>query len=151
MNEKLHVVCATCLAVNRVPAERLRQSPKCGKCHQALFSGQPIALNQASFQKFLAGEDLPVVVDFWAPWCGPCKMMAPEFAQAARALEPEARLVKVDTQAEPALGTRFGIRSIPTLVLFRAGKELARHSGAIRADDIVRWVLGSIRQPETPG
>ena len=143
--EKRHVVCAACLAVNRVPAERLRQAPKCGKCHELLFDGRPAALNQASFPRFLASDDLPIVVDFWAPWCGPCKMMAPEFEQAARVLEPEARLVKVNTESEPALGSQFGIRSIPTLVLFRAGKELARHSGAIRANDIERWVRGSIQ------
>jgi len=140
MTESVHIACPHCLSVNRVPAGRLGQGPKCGHCHKSLFTGRPVGLTQSSFHKMLKGSDIPIVVDFWAPWCGPCKAMAPAFEQAAGALEPTARLTKVDTEAEPALGNEFGIRSIPTMVMFRGGREVARHSGAIGASDIVRWV-----------
>jgi len=136
----MHIACPACLAVNRVPTERLRQAPKCGRCHEQLFRGQSVALTQDKFRDVVKGSDIPIVVDFWAPWCGPCRVMAPAFEQAARELEPEVRLAKVDTQAEPGLGNEYGIRSIPTMVLFRHGREVARHSGAIGADDIVGWV-----------
>jgi len=145
MTESLHLACPACLTVNRVPAERLRQAPKCGHCHQPLFTGQPLALTRDSFNKILNGSDIPIVVDFWAPWCGPCKMMAPAYEQAARELEPEVRLAKVDTEAEPGLGNEFGIRSIPTIVLFSRGREIARHSGAIGSSDIIRWVRSAAR------
>jgi thioredoxin 2 len=140
MTESLHLACPACLTVNRVPAQRLGQSPKCGQCHQPLFTGRPVALDGSSFHKVIKGSDIPIVVDFWAPWRGPCKMMAPAYEQAARELEPQVRLAKVDTEAEPALGNEFGIRSIPTIVLFNRGREVARHSGAIGSSDIVRWV-----------
>jgi len=145
MTESLHLACPACLTVNRVPAQRLRQAPKCGHCHQPLFTGQPLALTRNSFNKILNGSDIPIVVDFWAPWCGPCKMMAPAYEQAARELEPEVRLAKVDTEAEPGLGNEFGIRSIPTIVLFSRGREIARHSGAIGSSDIIRWVRSAAR------
>lgn len=138
MNESLHVVCTHCHAVNRVPALRMADAPSCGRCQHLLFQGQPVALDSAHFDKHLKG-DLPLVVDFWAPWCGPCKTMAPQFAAAAQQLEPQMRLAKVDTEAEQALGARFGIRSIPTMVLFRSGRELARKSGALTTRDIVAW------------
>lgn len=139
MNATLHIVCPHCLAVNRVPAARLDQTPACGQCHQALFTAHPVALNEAAFARHLGRNDLPLLVDFWAPWCGPCKMMAPQFEQAARLLEPRLRLAKVDTEAEPALAARYGIRSIPTLVLFLAGREVARQAGAMGATDLVHW------------
>ena len=145
MTESLHVTCPACLTVNRIPAKRLHQSPLCGKCRQTLFGGRPVALTQNSFHKVLGGSDIPIVVDFWAPWCGPCRMMAPAFEQAARELEPEVRLARVDTEAEPGLGSEFAIRSIPTMVLFRRGREVARHSGAIGASDIIRWVQSAAR------
>jgi thioredoxin 2 len=139
MTESLHIVCPACKAVNRLPSTKAAKHPVCGKCHQPLFSGQPMALNSDDFALLLQRNDIPMLVDFWAPWCGPCKMMAPHFAQAAVSLEPRFRLAKVNTEAEPELGGQFGIRSIPTLVLFRAGREIARQSGAMGAQDIIRW------------
>jgi thioredoxin 2 len=139
-SDSLHIVCPHCSATNRIPAVRLGEAPKCGQCHQLLFTGQPIELTTASFRRTIERSDLPVVVDFWAPWCGPCRMMAPEYAAAARELEPGARLAKLDTEAEPALAGEFDIRSIPTLVCFRGGREIARRSGAIPKAEIVRWV-----------
>lgn len=139
MRDSLHIVCPHCEAVNRVPSDRLGAAPICGKCHRPLFAGHPLEAGEAAFAKHLARNDIPVLVDFWAPWCGPCRMMAPHFVQAAAQLEPRVRLLKVDTDAEPALGTRYSIRSIPTLALFRGGREVARQSGATSSAEIVRW------------
>jgi thioredoxin 2 len=140
VEDTLHLVCPHCATVNRLPAARLSESPSCGKCKKALFTGQPAELDAAAFAAQVERSDIPVVVDFWAPWCGPCRMMAPAFAQAARQLEPRYRLVKVNTEEQPALASRFGIRSIPTLVMFHQGRELGRQAGAMDAGSLIRWI-----------
>jgi thioredoxin 2 len=145
MSESLHLVCPNCHSVNRVPKERLDQHPKCGKCHESIFNGHPLELTAATFNKYIQQNDIPVLVDFWAPWCRPCKAMAPAFVQAASILEPQVRLAKVNTDIEQALGNQYAIRSIPTLALFKGGKEIARQAGAMTAQDIVRWVQANIK------
>lgn len=141
----LHIVCPQCQAVNRVPNERLGESPDCGRCHRPLFSGKPVNLNTADFERELTRSDLPLLVDFWAPWCGPCRMMAPAYEQAAAELEPGFRVAKVNTEEEQQLGARYGIRSIPTLALFHQGREIARQAGAMGVGDIVRWARSAAK------
>ncbi|CUB07535.1 MAG: thioredoxin TrxC [Tepidiphilus sp.] len=139
MNDTVHVVCPHCFAVNRVPTDRLHQGPNCGKCHQPLFPGHPVELDEARFDAYLTKNDLPVLVDFWAPWCGPCRMMAPAFAHAASQLAPRVLLAKLNTDEAQETAARYGIRSIPTMILFHQGREVARHSGAVGTAEIVRW------------
>ncbi|MFN2332347.1 MAG: thioredoxin TrxC [Halomonas sp.] len=140
MSESLTLGCPHCGAINRVSQRRLNDAPKCGKCKQALFTGEPVALTSDNFRALVERSELPVVVDFWAAWCGPCKMMAPIFAEAARELEPSLRFAKLDTEAEQALAGRFGIRSIPTLIVFKNGREVARQPGVLQGSQLRQWL-----------
>ena len=140
MTDSKHIVCANCQQINRVAVAKLGAGPVCGQCKQPLFQGQPAVLSEASFDKFIGRSDIPVVVDFWAPWCGPCKMMAPAFEQAAQQLEPRVRLAKVNTEEARTLGMKYGIQAIPTMVMFNQGKEVARQPGAMQLPQIMQWV-----------
>jgi thioredoxin 2 len=140
MKEFIHVVCPRCSSVNRVDVVRLVQNPVCGKCSSQLFPEKPLEVTGHQFEKHVTRSDLRVVVDFWAPWCGPCRMMAPAFESAARKLASSARFLKVNTEREQDLAARYGIRSIPTVVIFKGGRERARRSGAMNAASLARWV-----------
>ena len=143
--DPIHIACPSCLAKNRVPRERLDAAPRCGRCKAALLDGRPVALDDAGLDAIVARTDLPVVVDFWAPWCGPCRTFAPIYEDAARAIEPRARLAKLDTEAHPASASRHAIRSIPTLAVFRGGREVARTSGALPLRELLAWLEPHLR------
>ena len=139
MSALTQVACPACLTANRVPSERLGDDPKCGKCGAPLLEGAPVELEEAAFDDFVAKSGIPVLADFWAPWCGPCRAMAPHFERAAESLKGRVRLVKVNTEQAPRLAMRMRIRAIPTLVLYRNGEEVKRASGALDAGELVRW------------
>lgn len=135
-----HIVCPNCTGVNRIPDEKDARKARCGRCHQPLFTGRPAAASASSFATQIERNDIPVVVDFWAEWCGPCKAMAPAYERVASELEPEIRFLKVDTEAEPELSARYNIRSIPTLMLFRNGNVVAQQPGAVNATALRSWL-----------
>ena len=136
----MQAVCPHCSAVNRIPAERPAKEAKCGRCHRALFEGKPVSASAETFERHLTRSDIPIVVDFWAPWCAPCRAMAPAYERAAAELEPDYRLLKVNTEEEPALAERYRIRGIPTMMLFARGNPIAQTAGALNTPGIVSWV-----------
>lgn len=145
MTDSLIITCPHCQQRNRVPASRLTDSSRCGRCKSSLFSGAPLELDPAIMNAHL-NSDLPLLVDFWAPWCGPCQSFAPIFKQAAQLLEPRVRLGKLDTEAYPALASKYQIRSIPTLALFAGDRELSRVSGALPSQQLIQWVEHQLAQ-----
>ena len=144
MTQSLHIACPHCDTLNRVPEERLSDGGTCGRCGKALFSSKPVELNAANFEAQTARSDIPVVVDFWAPWCGPCRMMAPAYEKVSQDMQGKARFVKVNTEVEQGLAATYNIRSIPTLAVFAGGREIARQPGAMSAPDLARWVSAAL-------
>lgn len=138
------IVCSHCQSLNRIPGIRLGDNPRCGKCKQPLFTGRPISLTDQTFDRHLTRSDLPMVVDFWAEWCAPCKMMAPFFEQAAAELEPQVRLAKVNTDENRGLGQRYQISSIPTTAVFKGGREVARQPGAMNLPQLLQWIRSNV-------
>ncbi|MCB1602685.1 MAG: thioredoxin TrxC [Xanthomonadales bacterium] len=144
MSESLHIICPACQSKNRVPLDRLEAGPVCGRCKQPLFRGKPVEVDSTGFRRLIEHSEQPVLVDFWAPWCGPCVSMAPQLAAATTRLEPQVRVAKIDIQAHQDIGAEFRIQSIPTLALFHGGREIARQQGAIGANDIVRFAAEAL-------
>lgn len=144
MSASHQVVCGHCRKINRLPAERAATNARCGSCHQPIFSGHPVEVDEEAFDRHVAHSDIPVLVDVWAPWCGPCRSMAPMFERAAQQLEPGVRLLKLNSDKAPAVSSRLGISGIPTLLLMRNGREIARTSGAMDTKNIVAWTTAGL-------
>ncbi len=148
MSASRQIVCGHCGRINRLPAERPLAAARCGSCHQPIFSGHPIEVDEAGFTRHVAHSDVPVLVDVWAPWCGPCRTMAPMFERAARELEPKVRLLKLNADTAPSVSSRLGISGIPTLLLMQGGREIARTSGAMDTRNIVAWTTAGLARPQ---
>ena len=148
MSARQQVVCGHCGQINRLPAERTVADARCGSCHHPIFSGHPIEVDEAGFGRHLAHSDIPVLVDVWAPWCGPCRAMAPMFERAARELEPGVRLLKLNADTAPSVSSRLAINGIPTLLLMQSGREIARTSGAMDASNIVAWTRAGLARTQ---
>ncbi len=144
MSERPQIVCGSCGQINRLPAGRAPQDARCGSCHAPIFSGHPVEVDEAAFSRHVAHSDIPLLVDVWAPWCGPCRAMAPMFERAAHELEPRVRLLKLNADTAPEISARFGITGIPTLLLMQAGREISRSSGAMDARRIVAWTEANL-------
>ncbi|UCH81134.1 MAG: thioredoxin TrxC [Nitrospiraceae bacterium] len=144
MTDILHIVCSQCSSINRLPRMKLADHPVCGKCKQPIFKGVPIELTAFNFHKHISHDHIPVLIDFWAAWCGPCKIMAPVFEQAASRLEPYVRVAKLDTEREQGVAAQYNIRSIPTMIIFKNGREVARQSGAVDLNSLIQWVKISV-------
>ncbi len=144
MAQVRQIVCPHCAAINRVPAGKEARQARCGACHRALFDGHPAATDGAQFDKHRRANDIPVLVDVWAAWCGPCRSMAPMFEQAAAELEPDVRLVKLNADEEPRIASELGVAALPTMLLLRGGREVARISGAMSARQIVSWARSQL-------
>ncbi|MDH5388294.1 MAG: thioredoxin TrxC [Gammaproteobacteria bacterium] len=145
MTQPVHITCPNCSTTNRIPANRLDAGGTCGKCGAPLFNHRPVELNSSNFDRMINNNDIPVLVDFWAPWCGPCKMMAPAFEQAAQQLEPQIRLGKLNTENEQSIAARYGIRSIPTLAIFKNGKVIAQQAGAMNQEQLISWARSQVK------